>query len=141
VSSYSISNILPDFVALLKLKYISGSCSFRVEVKNEDKNDVWKQHKQIFGVYEIKAGTVNGKPHYSSIFATGKFGIWHNEYNKLIIGLTNCSSDYGATGGFAYNDNHDNHDCPYGPSFDWFYLDVSKNWQEADEGLTIRSKS
>ena len=49
------------------------------------------------------------------------------------------TSDHGAIGGFAYNDNHDNHDCTYGPAFDWFYVDAFGKWEKAREGLTIAS--
>ena len=115
--------------------YISERCCFQVKVQNDYKNDVWKQRKYIFGDYQIESGAINGKPHYSSMFESGKFGIWQNRYNKWIVG---CTSERGAIGGFAYNDNHDNHDCPYRPAFDWFYVAAFGKWKKAGEGLTIR---
>ena len=131
-----ICNIVPDFAALLNFNHISELCCFQVKIETYEKNDVWKQHRDIFGIYEIESGAVNGKPHYSSMLHSGKFGIWHNKDNKLIVGLTH-QGHRGAIGGFAYNDNRDNHNCPYGPAFDWFYVNATGYWKEACDGLTI----
>ena len=116
-----------------------------VEIKDYERNDAWKQHRKIYGSYEINSGTVNGKPHYSSTHESGKYGIWQNRKNQIIIGLTadktSSMTKYEVGEGFAYNNNKDTHYCPYGPAFDWFYKGVSGFWREADEGITIQCMS
>ena len=133
LGSYSIFNILSDFVAFLRLDFISDCC-WKIKIDYPEIADVFKQHRYIFGEYIKEPGIVRGKPHYTSTFESGKYGIWHNEDGRLIIG---CNSEKGEKAGFAYNDNHENYDCPYRPAFDWFYVDFNGEWDEAGLGLTI----
>ena len=129
-----ICNILLDFVVLLKLEYyISGSCCWKVKVDYSQQNDAWTQIGSAFGYYEIKSGTVNGKSHYVSMFDSGKYAIWI-ENGQWTIGFSN---NVGSNSGFAYNNNVNTHTCPYGPAWDWFYLDYFGNWQNAGRGLSI----
>ena len=128
-------NSVPDFVALLKLEYISEACCFKVEVKfyNNDMT-VWKEHTDMFGEYELVTGTVNGKPHYSS----EKYGIWQSATKQFVIGLT---GDLGSMNALASNANTAQGNCPYEPAFDWSYKDVSGAMRGAGVGLTVSCNS
>ena len=120
------------------LIYISESCSFKVEVVNEEKNGAWKHQSEIFGEYELKSVSgYHGKPHYLSIFESGKYAIWHDGDGRLTIGLSSNLAKPGTTYGFAYNDNHANYLCPYDPAYDWQYK-KHQSFEAAGEGLTIR---
>ena len=88
----------------------------------------------IFGEYELKAGHINGKPYYSSTMEAGRYGIWQSSEAKFVIGLT---SNLGRMDGLAINDNIAQKDCPYEPTFDWRYKDVSGQMREANHGLTV----
>ena len=86
----------------------------------------------MYGNYRKASTTINGKPHYTSMFSSGTRAIWFSNQNQWIIGYT---SEQGTASGFAYNNNNDN--CPYDPAFDWQYLDRYRNWASAGDGLSI----
>jgi hypothetical protein len=121
-----------------------GSCWFKVEVVNEEKNGVWKHHKEIFGEYKLESAFgINNKPHYISTFKSGKqagkYGIWYDNNGRLTIGL---SSNLATTEALAYVTPQDlkvNDYCPYDPAYTWRYK-KGNMFLEAGEGLTIRCK-
>ena len=90
----------------------------------------------MFGEYELKSKEgIWEKPHYVSIFKSGKYGIWYDEDGRLTIGL---SIKIGTKDALAYVEpkDLDVNDCPYDPAYVWFSK-KRKTFIEADEGLTI----
>ena len=86
----------------------------------------------MFGYYRKESSYINGKPHYTSMFASGKHAIWFNPNNQWMIGASN---DRGSNYGYAYNTN--NYNCPYDPAYDWQYVNRYNNWANAGKGLSI----
>ena len=122
---------LLDFAVLFKLKYISGSCCWKVNVHSKTKNHVYTRHRNMFGYYEKEQNLLNGKPHYTSVFSSGSLAIWFtSSYNTWMIGPSN---NRGTIRGYAYNDN--NYNCPYTAAYDWKYW--NNGWTKAGRGLTI----
>jgi len=132
VNPETLSN-LPSKKSVGKLEESAlsrGSCSSKVLVHYSTKNDAYTQRNYIYGYYKLEQGLINGKQHYSSMFANGIYSIWYN--NNWLIGST---SQKGTTYAYAYNRN--NYNCPYDPAYDWFYLDYYRNWRSAGRGLSI----
>ena len=124
-----------DFVVLFKLKYISGSCCWKVHVAYYIKNDAYTRWNHAYGYYRKESTYIYGKPHYTSMFASGAHAIWFNNHNEWMIGR---SSNRGSTTGYAYN--RANYNCPYDPAYDWKYYNRYSNWANAGQGLSIWNK-
>ena len=123
-----------DFVVLFKLKYISGSCCWKVRVGFSVINDANTQWIHALGNYRKESTLCNGKPHYTSYGASGANAIWYEptEPSGWMIG---SSSERGSTTGYAYNPN--NYNCPYDAAYDWKYYNRYGNWADAGKGLSI----
>ena len=107
-------------------------CCIHIEVYYETKNEAYDSKSFIYGTYTKLSESVNGRSHYQSDFDDGYYGIWWNDCNQWIIGIT---SELGQCAGFGYTAEDEK--CVHNVGWNWLYSD-GQAWQEAGEGLGVR---
>merc|ERR1712083_1007383 len=96
---------------------IDQSCCWMVRLWFTIKNYSWNLHSSKFGYYKMEPGLVNGRPHYTSLFANGKYALAFcgTHWNVQL------ASHRGLCRGFISYGGHNN-ECPHYPSYQWKYL-------------------
>ena len=103
---------------------------------NEAYDYFYDNQNYLYGKYTKLSENKNGRSHYQSDFAGGKYGIWWCG-NSWSISL---SSNLGQCDGYVTTTEDE--ECVENVGWNWLWNDgQGKAWHEAGEGLAVKCSS